>query len=173
MNLKIKTVSIFCITLFTVTSLFAQANTQKSDFWDNVRFGGGIGLSTGNRVFSATLAPSAIYDFDKSFSLGLGLNGTYLSQRNVFKSTIFGGSIIGLYNPWQAIQISGEFEQNHVSRSFENPALVDDNYWIPALFVGAGYRTRNVTIGIRYDLLYDEAKSITANAWAPFVRVFF
>ena len=41
------------------------------------------------------------------------------------------------------------------------------------LFIGAGYRSGNVTFGIRYDVLYDEKKSIYADAWVPFVRVFF
>ncbi|AUC83720.1 alpha-ketoglutarate decarboxylase [Lacinutrix sp. Bg11-31] len=151
----------------------AQDDKQKSDFWEHVRFGGGLGLSTGNKVFSATLSPSAIYDFDSQFSLGLGLSGTYYSQKNIAKSTIIGGSIISLYNPIKEIQLSGEFEQNRVSRNFDNPDITDDSYWTPAFFVGAGYRTNNITIGVRYDLLYDENKSIYANAWAPFIRVYF
>jgi len=169
----LKIVILLVICLLSFSSISAQEDKQKSDFWKNVRFGGGIGLSTGNNIFSATLAPSAIYDFDSQFSLGVTLNATYLSQKNFLKSTILGAGIISLYNPIPAIQLSGEFEQNHVSRNFNNPALIDDNYWIPSLFVGAGYSTRNVTIGVRYDVLYDENKSITANAWAPFVRVYF
>jgi len=168
-----KTIALFAICIFSFSTIMAQAIEQKSDFWKNVRFGGGIGLSTGNNVFSATLAPSAIYDFNDQFSLGLGISGTYFSRKNVFKSTIFGGSIISLFNPIREIQLSGEFEQNFVNRSFDNLANADDSFWIPSLFIGAGYRTRNVTVGIRYDLLYDEAKSINANAWAPFVRVYF
>lgn len=158
-----------------ITLAFSQDNMpkEKSDFWKHVRFGGGIGLSTGSNLFSATLAPSAIYDFDNQFSLGVGLSGTYFTRKNIFKSTILGGSIISLFNPIQEIQLSGEFEQNHVSRNFDDAAIQDDEYWIPALFVGAGYRTRNVTIGVRYDVLYDDNKSIYANAWAPFVRVYF
>lgn len=159
--------------LFSITSVFAQDKAQKSDFWKHVRFGGGIGLSTGSNVFSATLAPSAIYDFNSQFSLGVGLSGSYLNQKNIAKSTILGASIISLYNPLPEIQLSGEFEQNHVSRNFKNPNFIDDNYWTPSFFVGAGYRTRNVTIGVRYDLLYDENKSIYANAWAPFARIYF
>ena len=81
--------------------LFAQENnySQKSDFWNHVRFGGGIGLSFGNNFFSGTLAPSAIYQFNRQFALGVGLSGTYNSQKNYYKSTIIGGSIIGLFNP--------------------------------------------------------------------------
>lgn len=168
----LKTIALTFTFLLAFNFVFSQ-DDDKSDFWKHVRFGGGIGVSTGNNVFSATLAPSAIYDFNNKFSLGVGLTGSYLSSKNQFKSTILGGSIISLFNPIQDIQLSGEFEQNHVSRNFESDAFVDDKYWVPSLFVGAGYRTRNVTFGIRYDLLYDEDKSIYANAWAPFVRVFF
>lgn len=160
---------------FTFISVNAQDDIakQKSAFWQKVRFGGGIGLSTGNKTFSATLAPSAIYQFDDTFALGIGLSGSYFSRKNVLKSTIIGGSLIGLYNPINEIQLSGEFEQNNVSRNFDNSAIKDDNYWSPALFIGAGYRARNVTIGVKYDLLYDEDKSIYASSWAPFVRVYF
>ena len=172
-QLSLKKIAFLLITLLFVSMSFAQGNSPKSDFWEHVRFGGGIGLSTGNKVFSATLAPSAIYDFDSQFSLGLGLSGTYYTQKNVAKSTILGASIISLYNPITDIQLSGEFEQNYVSRNFTNPIFIDDTYWIPAFFVGAGYRTNNITIGVRYDLLYDENKSIYANAWAPFIRVYF
>lgn len=165
---------LFLFLSFFFTNLsIGQAKTNKSDFWEHVRFGGGIGLSTGNNVFSATLAPSAIYQFNETVALGVGLSGTYFSRKNLVKSTIIGGSLIGLVNPINEIQLSAEFEQNNVSRNFDNPNLIDDNYWSPALFLGAGYRTRNVTIGIRYDLLYDDNRSIYANAWAPFVRVYF
>lgn len=171
-----KKIIVFLIfSCFAVTFATAQDNNvkQKSEFWQKVRIGGGIGLSTGNRTFSATLAPSAIYQFDDTFALGLGISGSYFSRKNALKSTIIGASLIGLYNPINEIQLSGEFEQNNVSRNFDNSAIKDDNYWSPALFVGAGYRTRNITIGVKYDVLYNDDKSIYANAWSPFVRVYF
>ena len=168
---------IVLITFLFSSLAFAQDNLpeQKSEFWKNVRFGGGLGLSTGSSFFSATVAPSAIYQFDKTFSLGVGLNGTYNRSKNFYKSTIIGGSFLGLYNPIQEIQLSAEFEQLNVSQKFEGvfAARPDRNYWVPALFVGAGYRTRNVTFGLRYDLLYDINKSVYANALVPFVRVYF
>ncbi|AUC75130.1 alpha-ketoglutarate decarboxylase [Olleya sp. Bg11-27] len=170
-----KIIILSMIACFFVTFGNAQDNLpqQKSEFWKNVRFGGGLGLSTGSNFFSATLAPTAIYQFDDSFALGVGLNATYNKSKNFYKSTILGASIIGIYTPIRDIQISGEFEQNHVNRNFDNPAFIDDTYWVPSLFIGAGYTTNNITIGIRYDVLYDDTKSIYANAWVPFVRVFF
>ena len=170
-----KRVLFFAFFLMISNVLLSQNDTTYSnDFWKHVRFGGGIGLSFGDGFFSGTLAPSAIYDFNDQFALGVGLNGTYNSQKNFYKSTIFGGSVIGLFNPIQEIQLSAEFEELNVSRKWEdNIGIADENYWYPALFIGAGYRTRNVTFGIRYDVLYDKEKSIYADPWAPFVRIYF
>lgn len=167
------------ITIVFLTLNFSLLNTlnaqqNPNDFWEHVRFGGGIGLSFGDGFFSGTLAPSAIYQFNDQVALGFGLNGTYNKQKNVYKSTILGGSFIGLFSPINEIQLSAEFEELHVNRLYDSYLnLNDDTYWSPALFVGAGYRNGNVTIGVRYDLLYDKNKSIYADAWAPFVRFYF
>ncbi len=165
---------IFCSVL--LTSLFSEIRAQKapSEFWNHVHFGGGIGLSFGDGFFSGTLAPSAIYQFDERLAVGVGLNGTYNSLKNEYTSTIFGGSILTLFNVIPEIQLSAEFEELNVNRKFDSRFGVDnDNYWYPALFVGAGFRSRNVTVGIRYDVLYDERDSIYADAWMPFVRIYF
>jgi len=159
--------------LFVSPMAIAQNLGQNTDFWNHVRYGGGIGLSFGDGYFSGSIAPSALYDFNPQFSMGIGLNGSYSSRKNVFNATVLGGSLIGLFNPIDAIQISAEFEELHVNRNFDDPIFVDDNYWYPALFLGAGYRTNNITIGLRYDLLYEDNKSIYANAWSPFFRVYF
>ncbi|WP_233783415.1 alpha-ketoglutarate decarboxylase [Flavivirga eckloniae] len=124
--------------------------------------------------FSATLAPSAIYKFDETFAAGLGLNGTFDNQKNVYKSTILGGSIIGLFNIINVLQLSTEFEQLNVNRRYNvNVNTPNENYWSPALFIGAGYRNGNVTFGVRYDVLHDKDKSIYIDPWAPFVRFYF
>jgi len=162
---------IFIVVLGVVFS--ASGQEPKSPFWSNVHFGGGIGLGFANQFFSATLAPSAIYDVNEQFSVGVGLNGTYASQKNVYNSTILGGSVLGLFNVIPEIQLSAEFEELNVSRNFKDNLFLDDNYWYPALFLGAGYRSQNVTIGLRYDVLYDVATSVYGNAYAPFVRVYF
>ncbi|MCK8481017.1 alpha-ketoglutarate decarboxylase [Psychroserpens algicola] len=167
-------VFVFIFMNFSITAFSQNQNSDRhSNFWDHVRFGGGIGLSFGDGFFSGTLAPSAIYQFNSELAMGLGLNGTYNKQKNVFKSTIFGASVIGLYNPIPELQLSGEFEELNVNRKFDNSAFEDQNYWYPALFAGIGYRSNNITLGIRYDVLYDREKSIYADPWMPFIRVFF
>lgn len=160
---------------FFVFSSNAQDIANSNNFWQNVQFGGGVGLNFANGFFSGAIAPNALYNFNPYVATGVGLNFQYSSQRDAFKSTVIGGSIIGLFNPYREIQLSTEFEQLYVNRDFDEQfvANVDDSYWYPALFLGAGYRSGNITFGIRYDILYDEDKSIQNQAWMPFVRFWF
>lgn len=171
-NIRKKTVVL--ATLFLSTIFYSQAQQNNNVFWDHVRFGGGLGLNFGDDFFSGTIAPSAIYQFNEYFATGVGLNATYNSQKNLYKSTILGGSLIALSNVFNVLQLSAEYEQLHVNRRYNvNLNIPDDNYWSPALFLGAGYRNGNVTFGIRYDVLYDKDKSVYADAWIPFVRFYF
>jgi hypothetical protein len=131
-------------------------------------------LSFGNGFFSGTLAPSIIYELEPPLALGVGLNGTYNSLRDQYRSSILGASLIALYDIIPQIQVSSEFEQLRVQRIYDVEFQIpNETYWYPALFVGAGWRQQNVTIGIRYDVLYDSDKSIYANAYLPFIRVYF
>ncbi|MEZ4882054.1 MAG: alpha-ketoglutarate decarboxylase [Flavobacteriaceae bacterium] len=167
--------NMFLILLVFCCTYNSNGQNQQSEFWQNVRFGGGIGLSFGDGFFSGTLAPSAIYRFNDRFSMGVGLNGTYNSLKNNYTSTVFGGSVLAFYNIIPEIQLSAEFEELNVNRKYKHFSLPDytENYWYPALFLGAGFHSNNVTIGIRYDVLFDDDKSIYASAFAPFVRVYF
>ncbi|HXJ97798.1 MAG TPA: hypothetical protein VNJ50_03040 [Gelidibacter sp.] len=169
---------LFYYLILIVFSLNANAQiriTQSSTgFWEQVRYGGNVGLGFGDGFFSGTLAPSAVYEFNDRIALGVGLNATYNNQKNLYKSTVFGGSLIGLFNPIPEIQLSAEFEELNVNRKWNTKAgYVYDNYWYPALFLGAGYRSSNVAVGMRYDLLYDRSKSIYVKPWTPFVRLYF
>lgn len=131
-------------------------------------------MSFGNGFFSGTLAPSAIYQFNPQFAAGVALTGTYNSQKNRYNSTILGGSVLALYNVIPEIQFSAEFEELNVTRNYKYDGLnYRENYWYPALFVGVGFHSRHVTVGIRYDVLYKNQKSIYADAFVPFVRVYF
>ena len=162
--------------LVCTSILYSQNDINNTDsFWENVQFGGGIGLNFGNGFFSGALAPNAIYRFSPYIATGIGLNFQYSSQRDVFQSTVLGASAIGLFNPYRELQISTEFEQLHVNRNFDEQFFdnTDDEYWYPALFLGLGYTSGNITFGIRYDVLYDAEKSIQPEAWMPFIRFWF
>jgi hypothetical protein len=160
---------------FTTFSFSQDLTAPPNSFWRNVQFGGGLGLNFGNGFFSGAIAPNALYRFNPYVATGVGLNFQYSSQRDVFKSTVLGASAIGLFNPYRELQISTEFEQLHVNRNFDENFIdnADDQYWYPALFLGLGYNSGNVTFGIRYDVLYNRNKSIQNEAWMPFVRFWF
>ena len=157
------------------SEIYAQENTEmktKSDFWKHVQFGGGLGLGFGSGYTDITIAPTAIYNFNEYFALGTGVQYSYLRQKGFFKSNNYGGSIIGLFNPIPEAQLSVELEQLRVNLTYEN-IDVTENFWNTALFLGAGYRMENVTIGARYNVLFDKDKNVYGDAFMPFVRVFF
>ncbi|PHS60678.1 MAG: alpha-ketoglutarate decarboxylase [Flavobacterium sp.] len=170
---SLKTVLVFILLFSFVSQAQTAPQKHKSEFWQHVHFGGGIGLSFGSNYFSGTLAPSAIYRFNDMFATGVALNFSYGKEKYFYENIMVGGSVIGLFNPIRQIQISAEFEQLSVNRSFDNPIYLDENYWYPGLYLGVGFSTGPVTIGIRFDVLYDEERSIYANAYNPFVRVYF
>ncbi|MFE3867569.1 hypothetical protein ACFX5E_05710 [Flavobacterium sp. LS2P90] len=171
----LKSILIF-LSLFSSGFLLAQQQTAspktKSDFWRKVQFGGGIGLSFGSGYTDISLAPSAIYNFDQYVALGLGAQYTYVKQKNYYASNLYGATIIALFNPIPEIQLSAELEELRVNVDLIGSDGNSQDYWNTGLFLGAGYRNGNVTIGARYNVLNDN-NNIYGNAFMPFVRVYF
>ncbi|WP_432672031.1 hypothetical protein [Flavobacterium sp. SM2513] len=162
-------------TLCALFVLFMCANAvsgqNASGTQDRVHFGGSLGLSIGSGFTNIVVAPSVIYDVNAYFSAGVGLQGSYVNFKNNFESYIYGASLIGLVNPIEQIQLSAELEQLRVNTTFNDN--YKDDFWNTALFLGAGYRTNNVTLGIRYNVLFDDKKSVYNEAFMPFLRVYF
>ncbi len=134
-----------------------------------------MGLSFGSGFFSGTLSPSAINRFNKYIGAGVWLSFTYNTEKNFYESIIVSTSFIGLSNVFPELQLSAEFEQLYVNRGWDERTtpFTDESYWYPGLYLGAGFQTGNVTMGVRFDVLYVENKSIYANPYNPFVRVYF
>lgn len=142
---------------------------QKSDFWKNVRYGGGFSMSFGNQT-TIGISPSAIYAFDNGFSLGTGVTYIY-SEIGDFTTNVYGASLISLYQiPKIGIQLSGEFEQSF-ARQTDSFGSINTNF--PALYFGASYNKGRFAVGFRYDVLYDENKSVFASPISPIVRFYF
>lgn len=166
-------IAVSVMTFFIFQISFSQEVKQKSEFWEKVQFGGGLGLGFGNNATNISIAPSAIYNFNTKAALGLSVQYSYIKQKGFYTSHLYGGSIIGLVNPIQEIQLSAELEQLRVNTSFDNSSLNSNDFWNTALFLGAGYRTNNATIGVRYNVLHNDNNNIYTTAFMPFVRVFF
>ncbi len=180
----------FCFNINVFAQEIVSTSPPKSVFWSKVKFGGGLGLSFGNFT-NVTIAPSAKYAVSEQVSVGVGLQYSYVSSQNVYKSNIFGGSVFILYNPVPEIQLSLDVEELNVNATQTYPTSplgpngtydpsvqssnydLKTNYWTTALFVGGGYNLGGVTIGGRYNLLFDKNKSVYSTAFMPFVRIFF
>lgn len=175
-NLKIVLKPILAIiTLLFVNGLFAQGQTNvpkpPNNFWKNVQFGGGIGLSFSSGYTDVFLAPSAIYNFNPIIALGAGLNLNYVASNNYFSSFVYGISTIVLVNPIPQIQFSVGLNQSRVNYQEEGFSNYSEDYWDTSLILGAGYRTGNVTIGIGYNVLQNDRYD--ADPFVPFVRAYF
>ncbi len=126
--------------LTAIPSGYAQESSnlqQKSNFWKDVHFGGGLGLGIGSGYTNIMVAPSAIYNVNEYFSTGLGAQYSYVNSRDYFNSHLYGVSLIELFNPIPETQISVELEQLRVNNTYTqfNPEI-KDNFWNTALFLG-------------------------------------
>ncbi len=179
MALRILTIYLlpFCF-LFAASSVVGQESREapKSEFWSKVRFGGGLGLNFGRNATNITIAPSALYQPNEYIAFGPGLNYTY-QKFGDFKTSLIGGSAIVIVNPLDFLQLSGELEQLRVNQAIDGEPDIP-GFWNTALFLGAGFRL-NVggrglgAIGMRYNVLFNDRDQIYAEAWQPFVRVYF
>lgn len=172
---------LFCMLITSSLNGYSQDSTRvsrplpmRSDFWERVHFGVGLGLSAGGGFTNVSLVPSAIYDLNNYVSLGFGIQGTYIKQKGFYSSYLYGVNGIALFNPLEQLQISAELEELRVNNTYDVRTDFDnENFWNTALFIGAGFRSESVTIGVRYNVLYKESDNVYSQAWMPFVRVYF
>jgi hypothetical protein len=179
LSIVFKSFFVIMVSLFSNLMNAQEENNvidNNSGFWDKVQFGGGLGLGIGSGYTDISVMPSAIYNVNEIVAVGVGLQFGYLSSKNYYSSFVYGGSLIGLINPIPEIQLSAELEQVRVNTEYERindlPSYTE-NYWNTALYLGAGYRTGSVTVGARYDVLFNDERSLYGSAFMPFVRVYF
>ena len=171
---KLLSISLFFTVTFQIYAQESIQNSQKNIFWDKVSFGGNFGIGIGNNLTNIAVGPSAIYHFNAIFAAGVGFQYSYLHQKNILKSNMYGVNLIGLATPIEQIQLSIELEQLRVNNEhlWLNPTLKKD-FWNTGLFLGAGYHQKNITVGIRYNVLFNEKDMVYNQAWMPFVRAYF
>ncbi len=160
---------LFCLSFSAYGQLDSLGINQPSRFWDNVRFGGGLGLSFGNNITVINVSPSAIYDFQNNFALGVSLGYLYAKDGD-FRSNVFSPGVLAFYNPAEEVQLSAEFEQLFINQEFGADSR---SFEYPALYLGVAYRIGWAAFGVRYDILYDERDAIFASPWSPIVRIYF
>lgn len=137
-----------------------------------LNFGMGFGLNFVGGT-NIGLSPSLTYNVSNKVAFGLGLQFNYLSLKDIQSTTTYGATTFFNYRPSQKIMTLLEFAQLRVSTKSD----IDDSerkFWDSALFVGAGFNvTKKITIGAKYNLLYDEDESVYSSAIIPFVNISF
>lgn len=167
------------LTKYVFAVLFASVSLQAQEqdthpLRNRLHFGGNVAAAFGSGYTDVVLAPGVLYDVNDYFSAGLGLQGSYVDQRNYYSSFMYGGSLLGLVNPIPQLQLSAELEQLRVNLDMDKSyGDYDRNFWNTALFFGIGYRANNVTIGLRYNVLFKEKELVYSDALMPFIRVYF
>lgn len=169
---------IFFTLLFyeNVIAQYQQMPPTRSPFWEKVQFGGGLGISFGSGYTDISVAPSAIYNVNQYLATGIGLQGSYVSSKGYYDSGIYGASYLIYINPIPEIQLSINLNESYVNNHYETYngySGYTDNFWNTALFLGAGYRTGNVTVGLAYNVLFNENDNVYSDALVPFVRAYF
>lgn len=166
---------LLAIISFVHLNIFGQnSNLDNQHFIDNVRFGGGFNIGVGNNYSTFSLSPSAIYDFSDKFGAGFSLTYVYVKNKSIQNSTtnLYGGSILALFKPIYYLQVSSEYENLKINQNYYSENNISQ--WKNALYFGLEYVTGNISMGLRYDVLFDKVRSITSSsALNPVFRIYF
>jgi hypothetical protein len=103
-----------------------QNHTHISgNFWQNVQFGGGVGLGFGSNYTDISFAQVL---FIISMNIALGLGGQYTYLKNYYASHFYGGSIIIQSIP--VIQLSAELEELRININLDGTSSNSQDYWV-------------------------------------------
>ncbi len=154
-----------------------KSNYQFQRSWS---FGGNLGLSFWNGGTDILIAPKAYYNVSPKFLTGFGLTYIYSSaednRSNKYSQNSFGPSVMVAVRPVPMLQLSAEYEGLQTNGSYRNSNDIGDydySYWNNALYLGASFVSRNVSFGVRYDILYDSTRSVYSSAWSPVIGFYF
>lgn len=149
-----------------------KADTSKVMVDKKVEFGVGFGLNFVGGT-NINLSPNLTYNVSNKIAFGLGVQYNYLALKDIQTTHTYGGNLLFQYSPSQKIMTLLEFVELRVSSTSEIDNITQ-RFWDSALFAGAGYNiTNKITVGAKYNFLYDEDESIYSSPVIPFVNISF
>ncbi|NND63661.1 MAG: hypothetical protein HKN48_10785 [Flavobacteriaceae bacterium] len=165
--------------LFSCENIYSQTTEIKvidstAQKPNKFKFGLGFGLSFVGGT-NVSLAPNVIYNASEKFSFGMGVQGSYTAIKDVQNTTTIGGNVIALYTPVKILTTLVEFTELNVSTKVDTPEGSEkDNFWDSALFLGAGINiNEKISVGAKYNVLYNEDESVYTSPVIPFVNISF
>ncbi|BAV94399.1 hypothetical protein JBKA6_0386 [Ichthyobacterium seriolicida] len=138
------------------TNCFSQKVSEEKSFWSDLKYGGTCGLYFHNNGGRIDLSPSVIKPLNKFVSLGLGLQFSYRGRKSgPYKShhIMYGLDLIGEINPFDFARITCNYSHMILNTKSDDLRLVKKNEYVPSLYLGAGYVSKNIFIGLRYNII--------------------
>ena len=138
-----------------------------------IRFHTGFGLEWYSDGFYFHASPGLTYALKPRWHVGTGLLYTYYSYRRAqtsVRANLYGFNVLTFWLPTDHVETSFEFRREYLKIK-AGKKLSSRN--APALLAGIAYRTRHMAVGLRYDILFREGRSLRRNPAEPFVRIYF
>ena len=150
---------------------------ETSDIWDKIVIGGGLGLQLGTQTY-IEVSPKIGYHLTDQALIGAGFNYIYYSEdmgaNGKFKTSVYGGSIFGSYEPIE--NIFGWAEYELLNFEFYNINNELGRKWVSSPFIGVGYRQPIGNRGfIQFVFLYNlnyNSDSPYSGPWVPRISIF-
>ena len=169
----------FLMLFFSAQNFAAQVQMDSIRTVENpieptkkLNFGLGFGLNFVGGT-SISVSPNLTYRINDQLSAGGGLLFNYTAIKDVQKTTTIGANLLVNYYPIEKLYTTLEFAEMHVNRNMEI-FNTKDEFWDSALFVGAGYQiTPKISVGGKFNVLYDKDKSVYSSPFVPFVNISF
>jgi long-subunit fatty acid transport protein len=147
-------------------------NNKDSTLKNRLKFGLGFGVNFIGGT-NLSLSPNLTYRLTKNFSVGGGLQFNYAGLKDIQKTTTYGANALVYYTPVRKLLTTLEFSELHVNR---NSLITNttNEFWESALFIGAGIQiTPKLSLGAKYNVLYDKNKSVYSSPVVPFINISF
>lgn len=172
MKIKIFITLLYFLGLLTCFGQQQNDSIKKHKLPEKLHLGGGLNFGISSYSTTIGISPVAMYEVSDKVGVGTGINYMYSKWRNQDVSyNVFGAGVFLQYFSIRQIQLLSEFEYNHI---VENYSGDKDTYNVPAMYLGVGYAIGKYgAIGVKYDLLWDEHKSIYSDPLIPYFRIYF
>ncbi len=156
------------IQMDSLTTVSKKDSTLKN----KLKFGLGVGVNFVGGT-NLSLSPNLTYLLTKNFSIGGGLQFNYAGLKDIQKTTTYGANALIYYTPVRQLLTTLEFSELHVSRN----SLITNTkseFWESALFIGAGIQiTAKISLGAKYNVLYNKNTSVYSRPIVPFINIGF
>ena len=150
---------------------------EQRDFWDKIYIGGNLGLQFGTYTV-VDLEPQIGYRITDRLTSGIGITYIYSKYTDptynyTFKTNIYGGSLFTRFLVYESLFAQVEYEQLSLE-AFDYFQQKATRIWVPAFFVGGGYRQQiGERSSFQFLILYDIIQDRNSPFINPVIRVGF